>query len=135
MRQGWGAKIDGVGTYPALIVSREQPNEPPAIRGIDEATFNRPDEADLVDGLRNDGAVLLSLVAELEKRVVGHILFSRMWLDGDGGAIRAAALTPVAVLPDHQRPGVREQLIRTGLDRGPCLPESLIAVFRHRDDT
>jgi putative acetyltransferase len=86
------------------------------IRAIHEAAFGRADEADLVDGLRSEGAVLASLVAEVEQRMVGHILFSRMWIDNADGAIPAAALAPVAVLPEHQGRGIGGQLIRNGLD-------------------
>jgi putative acetyltransferase len=58
---------------------------------------------------------LLSLVADIDGRIVGHILFSRMWIDTAGGAIDAVALAPMAVLPECQRKGVGGQMIRTGL--------------------
>lgn len=120
-------------TYASLIVRHEDPGEPSLIRAVNEAAFDRPDEADLVDCLRADGAVLLSLVAELEQRIVGHILFSRMWIDGDGGQVPAAALAPVAVLPGFQRRGIGERLIRNGLD---CLREQheqIVIVLGHPD--
>lgn len=75
------------------------------IRAINEAAFGRPDEADLVESLRSESAVLLSLVAELEHRIVGHILFSRVSIETISGPVSAAALAPVAVLPDYQRRG------------------------------
>ena len=81
-----------------------------------EAAFGRPDEADLVDQLRAEGVVLASLVAEFEKRIVGHILFSRMWIETTGASVAAVALAPVAVLPEHQRRGIGGQLIRHGLN-------------------
>ena len=57
------------------------------IRAINQAAFGRPDEADLVDKLRADGNALLSLVAELDAGLVGHVLFSRMWItEPDRGA-------------------------------------------------
>lgn len=109
----------------------EDHGEPSLIRAINEAAFDRPDEADLVDCLRSDGVVLLSLVAELEKRIVGHVLFSRMWIDGVGGPVPATALAPVAVLPAYQRRGIGERLIRSGLD---CLREKheqIVIVLGH----
>jgi putative acetyltransferase len=69
------------------------------VRSINEAAFGRPDEADLVDSLRSEGAVLLSLVAEMERRIVGHVLFSRMSIETSNGPVPAAALAPIAVLP------------------------------------
>jgi putative acetyltransferase len=87
-----------------------------AIHSIHEAAFGRPDEAGLVDSLREEGAILLSLIAEVEQGIVGHILFSRMWIETGDGPVSAVALAPVAVLPEHQRHGIGAQLIRHGLD-------------------
>jgi putative acetyltransferase len=53
----------------------------PAIRSANEAAFGGQEEADLGDKLRASGEVQLSLVAELDDRIVGHILFSRMWIE------------------------------------------------------
>ena len=47
-----------------------------AIRAVNDAAFDQPLEGRIVDALRAHGAVRLSLVAEVEGRVVGHILFS-----------------------------------------------------------
>jgi putative acetyltransferase len=91
-------------------------DERSAVRSVNEAAFGRRDEADLVDSLRNEGAVLLSLVAEMEQRIVGHMLFSRMSIETSEGSVKAAALAPVAVLPDQQRRGIGKRLILYGLD-------------------
>ena len=72
-----------------------------AIRSINEAVFGLPDQANLVDSLRTEGVILPSVVADLEKRIVGHILLSRMSIEADGGSIPAAALAPMVVLPKH----------------------------------
>src|ERR1039457_4717229 len=76
----------------------------------------RPDEADLVDSLRTTGVVLVSLVAEVDQRIVGHILFSRMSIETTSGSGPAAALAPMAVLPGYQGRGIGARLIRHGLD-------------------
>jgi len=60
--------------------------------------------------------VLLSLVAELEGRIVGHVLFSRVEIETSSALVPAVALAPVAVLPDSQRRGIGATLIRAGLD-------------------
>lgn len=78
-------------------------------------------------------ALCFSLVAELEQRLVGHILFSRMWIDGDGGPVRAAALAPVAVLPGHQGRGIGQRLIRSGLNRLREQREQIVLVLGHPD--
>ena len=103
------------------------------IRSIDEAAFGGPEEADLVDKLRTEGDALISLVAELEKRIVGHILFSRMWIETPGGLVSAVALAPMAVLPECQRRGIGGRLIRCGLDLLRSRGEKIVIVVGHPD--
>lgn len=100
-----------------------------AIHKVNEAAFGRADEADLVDALRREGAVLLSAVAELDGRVIGHILFSRMWVD----STEAVALAPLVVAPDYQRQGVGGELIRYGLERLRDRGERIVIVAGHPD--
>lgn len=87
------------------------PRDAAAVRAVNCAAFPKPEEADLVEALRGENAVLLELVAEDSSRVLGHILFSRMWV----GQTEAVALAPVAVLPAFQKQGIGGALIRTGL--------------------
>jgi putative acetyltransferase len=104
------------------------------IRTINEAAFGGPDEADLVDKLRADGHALISLVAELDAGLVGHILFSRMWIRSQTGALLpAVALAPVAVLPEHQRRGLGERLVRYGLELLRGRSEKIAIVVGHPD--
>jgi putative acetyltransferase len=116
-----------------LIVRCEsaETEERSAVHSLNEAAFGRPDEADLVDRLRAEGAVLVSLVATLGERIVGHILFSRMWIETAGGSISAVALAPVAVLPEHQRQGIGKRLIRHGLDLLRGRGERIVIVVGH----
>ena len=86
-----------------------------AIRSVHLAAFPTAAEAGLVDRLDRDGDAILSLVAEEGGSIVGHILFSRMQVVGDGKAIDALGLAPVAVVPDRQNQGIGAQLIETGL--------------------
>lgn len=101
------------------------------VRSIHQAAFGGADESDLVDRLRSEGAVLLSLVAEVEQQIVGHALFSRMSIETENGSVSAAALAPVAVLPDHQRRGIGEKLIRYGLDSLRAQGERIVIVLGH----
>ena len=103
------------------------------VHSINEAAFGRLDEADLVDSLRAEGFVLLSLVAELEKRTVGHILFTRMSIETAGGSISAVALAPMAVSPEYQRRGIGDELIRHGLDLLRRRGERIVIVLGHPD--
>jgi len=65
-----------------------------------------------VDALRDGGYARLSLVAEVENAVVGHVLFSALTLSTDHDAL---ALAPVAVVPEYQRRGIGTGLITEGL--------------------
>jgi putative acetyltransferase len=100
-----------------LVVRAERPEDFATIRLVNEAAFGRPDEADLVDALRVEGAVLHSFVAERGRNIVGHVLFSRVIIQADCGQVAAVALAPVAVLPAHQSLGIGSRLIRHGLHR------------------
>jgi putative acetyltransferase len=101
------------------------------IREVNEAAFGGAEEADLIESLRRDGVVLLSLVAAVGSRIVGHILFSRMSIDTPSGAAAAVALAPLAVLPGYQRQGIGGKLIREGLDRLRGLGERYVIVVGH----
>jgi putative acetyltransferase len=106
-------------------------DEHATIRAINAAAFGGMDEADLVDMLRRDGHAIVSLVAVLEGRIVGHIMFSRMWINSASGQVSAVALAPVAVLPEHQRKGIGGFLIRHGLALLRRRGERIVIVVGH----
>ena len=108
---------------------RPEAGELLAIRAVNQAAFPTPEEADLVDNLRTGGHVLVSLVAEHDGVIVGHALFSRMWID----QLPAVALAPVAVAPEHQRNGIGSRLIREGLDVLRQRDERIVLVLGHPD--
>lgn len=116
-----------------LIVRSESAGaeERSAVRSVNESAFGRPDEADLVQSLRSEGVVLASLVGEIQKRVVGHILFSRMWIETAERSIPAAVLAPLAVLPEYQHQGIGGQLIRHGLNFLQERGERVVLVLGH----
>jgi putative acetyltransferase len=89
----------------------------------------------LVDRLRDDGEVLVELVAEgARDLVVGHILFSHLPIHApDGSIIRAAALAPLAVLPAYQRGGVGAALVRAGLEACAGEGAQAVVVVGHPD--
>jgi putative acetyltransferase len=116
-----------------VVLRRESLDDRSAVRAVTEAAFGRPDEADLIDRLRHEGAVLASFVAEVETQIVGHILFSRMLIETVDGPLAAVALAPMAVLPSQQRRGVGGQLIRHGLDWLRGRDEQIVLVLGHPD--
>jgi putative acetyltransferase len=112
-----------------MTVRREAAADLPHVRSVNEDAFGRPDEADLVDNLRAEGVVLCSLVAEEQGRVVGHILFTRMWIAN----IAAVALAPMSVLTGYQRRGIGGLLVRRGLDQLREQGERIVIVLGHPD--
>jgi predicted N-acetyltransferase YhbS len=82
-----------------VLVRPERSSDVPAIRRVHEQAFGRAAEADLVDGLRGDAAWLpaLSLVAEAGDELLGHILFSRVFVVGAGRRSPGLSLAPMAV--------------------------------------
>ncbi len=73
-------------------------------------------EADLVRELREDGDVVLELVATEGSVLVGHILFSRMTVTIDGTPIEAVGLAPLAVRTDRQKSGIGSALTQAAHD-------------------
>jgi len=109
-----------------VAVRPERAGEEPAIRALHEAAFGRPQEAGLVDALRAAGAHVVSLVAEDEGAVVGHVLFSPVDVEvGDGGV----GLGPIAVRPDRQGDGLGALLVRRGLTECRARGHELVVVL------
>lgn len=93
----------------------EIPADGPAIRAVHLLAFQRAEEADLVERLRDNGAARLSMVAELEGAVVGHVLFSPVRLGDGPAALEGLGLAPAGVLPHLQKKGIGSQLISDAL--------------------
>ena len=74
-------------------------------------------ERQIVDALRADGALSVSLVAERDERVIGHVAFSPVSIgDAPAGSQSWYGLAPLAVRPDCWRQSIGAGLVRTGLD-------------------
>jgi putative acetyltransferase len=93
-----------------VIVRPEATADQEAVHEVHRLAFASDVEPQLVDALRKAGEAVISLVAECEGDIVGHVLFSRL-----AAPMPALALAPVAVVPDRQRQGVGSLLIREGL--------------------
>jgi putative acetyltransferase len=100
-----------------VAVRPARTNDAPGIRAVHVAAFPTAVEADLVEQLHRDGDVVLSLVAAEGETIIGHVLLSRLTADGDGRAVRAVGLAPVAVLPDRQRQGIGAALVAEAVAR------------------
>ncbi len=83
-----------------------------AVERVVAAAFGRAAEAALVAALRRSGDAVISLVAEDNGEIVGHVMFSRLQAPE-----RCLALAPVSVTPGRQNQGLGSTLIREGLAR------------------
>lgn len=110
---------------------RATPADRRYIYGVESAAFGRPNEADLVQRVSASvGSVAgLSLVAEVEGEIVGHVLFSHVEVSTEKGPRDVLALGPVAVRPDRQRAGIGSMLIRGGLIAADEIGEPLVVVL------
>lgn len=113
-----------------MRVRPETVGDKAAIRAVNEGAFESAAEADIVDVLRAKRGELVSLVAEREGVVVGHILFSRVTLVGRDD-VKLMGLGPLAVLPAHQNAGVGSALVREGLSRCRQLGACAAVVVGH----
>ncbi len=95
-----------------ISIRTSTPRDRDAIRLVEEHAFGQPVEAGLVDALVSGGDAVTELVAEEDGQVVGHILFSRLFVEADGAKFPAVALAPLAVEPSFHGTGIGGALVR-----------------------
>ncbi len=102
-----------------IEIRQEQPGDAAAIREVNGRAFGQDVEGRIVDALRANGGAVLSLIAAIDDRVVGHLIYSSVVV----GDVIGAALGPMAVTPDCQRQGIGSRLVEAGhqhLKRAGC---------------
>lgn len=114
-----------------LEIREETSADVSAIHALNAAAFETDAEARLVDALRANGALDLSLVALADGAVVGHVAFSAVTVTSDARTARGVGLAPMAVAPSFQRRGVGGRLIEEGLRRLRARGEPFCVVLGH----
>ena len=97
-----------------ITIRLEKSDDIPLVYSVLEQAFNRDAEAKLADKLRQACADHLSLVAEENGVIVGHIMFTPVLIKNDKN-IQGMGLAPMAVLPERQHQGIGTQLVKSGL--------------------
>jgi len=110
-----------------IEIRDEQPGDVAAIREVNRLAFSQDEEGRIVDALRANGGTTLSLVAIDDDLVVGHILFSPLFV----GAVQGAGLGPMAVVPSHQRQRIGSRLVEAGIERLRSTNCPFIVVIGH----
>src|SRR2546421_1164199 len=102
-----------------------------AIAALTEAAFGKRREARMVDAIRASEAFVpeLSLVAEDDGAIVGHVLVS--YVELEGAERRLLELGPMSVAPDRQRAGIGSALVRAALRRAGERGEPPVPVLGH----
>ncbi len=103
-----------------MIIRNETPADFEAITQVTAEAFltlaiSQHTEQFIIKALRRAGALTISLVAEMNGQVVGHIAFSPVTISD--GTADWHGLGPVSVLPKYQRQGIGKALIAEGLSR------------------
>ncbi len=101
-----------------LIIREERKEDISAISDVTKAAFEKMEISNqtehlIIDALRNADVLTISLVAELNGNIVGHIAFSPVVMSD--GTEDWYGLGPVSVHPDFQRSGIGKALIQEGL--------------------
>lgn len=115
-----------------MLIRAEKEGDRGSVRAINTSAFETSSEADLVDALRQRAQPVVSLVAEENGEVVGHIMFSPVSLSGHP-SLKMMGLAPMAVVPVHQRKGIGSALVRAGLDQCRQLGFDAVVVLGHQE--
>jgi len=105
---------------PVIVIRDETEADARIIAEVTIAAFKTLEisthtEQFIIEALRAAKALTLSLVADVDGRVVGHIAFSPVSMSD--GTMHWYGLGPVSVLPEYQRKGIGTALIQEGLSR------------------
>lgn len=113
----------------AFAIRNERPGDELAIRKVVEQAFGQSTEADLIDALRRSRALSLSLVAELNDEIAGHVAFSDVTIVSPHATQDAVGLAPLAVLPARQQRGIGAALMQRGLEECRALGHKIVIVL------
>ena len=121
-----------------IMIRKETGKDYKLTEAVVEKAFQNEEHSDhreqfLVARLRKSDVFVpeLSLVAERNKAIVGHLMLTKLLIKNDGQNYEALALAPVSVLPEYQNQGIGSQLIIHGLKKSKEMGFKSIVVLGH----
>lgn len=116
-----------------ITVRTETPEDFRAIDVVHLSAFQGDDEVGLIDALRSSSGYIadLSLVAEFNGRIVGHILLTKVRLQRDNEGMDILALAPMAVVPSQSHRGIGSDLVQEALQKAKSMGYKAIVVAGH----
>ncbi len=115
-----------------MLIRNETGADHEAVANLNRLAFGGGQEVELIERLRADNLVLVSLLAvDAYDHILGHILFSRVHVHTSTGDVAIASLGPMCVTPEMQRHGIGSALVRHGIRVCRRLGESAIIVVGH----
>lgn len=124
----------------SLTIRTEDQEDYQAVFEVIEAAFRSMEMSDhkeqfLVERLRKSDAFVpeLSIVAAWNKKIVGHIILTKIKIKNDKDSFDSLALAPVSVHPDYQKKGIGKKLILESHERAKVLGFQSIVLLGHAD--
>ena len=123
-----------------IKLRQENENDYKSVFELIEKAFEKEEYSDhkeqfLVERLRKSEAFIpeLSIVAEVENKIVGHILFTKLEIKNESQSFQSLALAPVSVLPEFQGKGIGSKLILYGHETAKKLGYKSVILLGHQD--
>jgi putative acetyltransferase len=116
-----------------IIIRTEDKKDYEAVTRINDLAFNQPNEGIMISKLRKNDKFIsdLSIVAEIESKVAGHILFFPLNIVSEEKSFEILSLAPMAVLPEYQRQGIGKKLVIEELKKSKELGFKAVVVLGH----
>lgn len=116
-----------------IQIRETEVNDHTDIFKVEEQAFGYDKEANLTDALLHDqtGRPIISLLAFHNTKAIGHILFTRAYIDEKINQPLLHILAPLAVKPAFQKQGIGGLLIQEGLKRLKQIGSELVFVLGH----
>ncbi len=123
-----------------VLIRQESRNDYKSVFELIEKAFKNQEYSDhkeqfLVERLRKSEVFIpqLSIVAEVDGQIVGHILFTKLQIVNELSVFESLALAPVSVLPEFQRKEIGSKLILYGHEQAERLGYKSVILLGHED--